>query len=117
MEMEVDEGVGGGGSGGGEGGSGVGESVETVKKNSPELEAKGKRKMKTPSQLEVLEKTYASEFRIVSLSLSISLFKIQAFTTIMFSFQNEFSVFTYYSQFKLTFVCVCVCVCICLQID
>lgn len=111
MEMEVDEGVGGGGSGGGEGGSGVGESVETVKKNSPELEAKGKRKMKTPSQLEVLEKTYASEFRIVSLSL----FKIQAFTTIMFSFQNEFSVFTYYSQFKLTFVCVCVC--ICLQID
>lgn len=62
MEMEVDEGVGGGGSGGGgEGGSGVGESVETAKKNSPEVEAKGKRKMKTPSQLEVLEKTYAIE--------------------------------------------------------
>lgn len=74
MEMEVDEGVGGGGSGGGgEGGSGVGESVETAKKNSPEVEAKGKRKMKTPSQLEVLEKTYASEFHIVSLSLSLYL--------------------------------------------
>ncbi|KAH6780630.1 hypothetical protein C2S52_011867 [Perilla frutescens var. hirtella] len=52
--MEVDEGDGGGG-------SGVGESVETAKKNSPEGEAKSKRKMKTPSQLEVLEKTYAIE--------------------------------------------------------
>ncbi|XP_057792425.1 homeobox-DDT domain protein RLT2 isoform X2 [Salvia miltiorrhiza] len=60
--MEVDEGSssGGGGEGGG-GGVGVGESVGTAKKNSAEGEAKVKRKMKTPSQLEVLEKTYAIE--------------------------------------------------------
>ncbi|KAL8461191.1 hypothetical protein ACS0TY_032612 [Phlomoides rotata] len=51
--MEVD---------GGGGGSGSGENVEMEKKkNSPEGETKVKRKMKTPSQLEALEKTYAME--------------------------------------------------------
>ncbi|GER53295.1 homeodomain-like transcriptional regulator [Striga asiatica] len=50
--METDEG--GERGGGGDGGvSGVAE------KNSPEAEPKVKRKMKTPSQLEILEKTYA----------------------------------------------------------
>ncbi|KAL8547807.1 hypothetical protein ACS0TY_007221 [Phlomoides rotata] len=43
------------------GGSASGENVEMEKKNSPEGETKVKRKMKTPSQLEVLEKTYAME--------------------------------------------------------
>ncbi|GFP86444.1 homeobox protein wariai [Phtheirospermum japonicum] len=52
--MEVDE---GGESGGGDGGA----SVEAEKKNSPDGEPKLKRKMKTPSQLEILEKTYAME--------------------------------------------------------
>ncbi|KAL0320103.1 UNVERIFIED_CONTAM: Homeobox-DDT domain protein RLT2 [Sesamum radiatum] len=61
--MEVDGGGDGGGSGGGggggEGGSGV--SMEMEKKNMPEGEPKIKRRMKTPSQLEILEKTYAME--------------------------------------------------------
>ncbi|CAA0816207.1 Homeodomain-like transcriptional regulator [Striga hermonthica] len=53
--METD----GGGERGGGGDGGV--SVEAEKKNSPEAEPKVKRKMKTPSQLEILEKTYAVE--------------------------------------------------------
>ena len=40
-----------------EGGSGGGSEVE--KKKRPEVENKVKRKMKTASQLEILEKTYA----------------------------------------------------------
>nr|AMP82916.1 chromatin assembly factor 1 subunit [Catalpa bungei] len=62
--MEVDEGVGEISSGGGEGGAGGGGgggSVEVEKKNTPEGEPKVKRKMKTPSQLEILEKTYSME--------------------------------------------------------
>ncbi|KAL2252203.1 UNVERIFIED_CONTAM: Homeobox-DDT domain protein RLT2, partial [Sesamum indicum] len=57
--MEVDGGGDGGGGGGGEGGGGL--SMEMEKKNMPEGESKVKRRMKTPSQLEILEKTYASE--------------------------------------------------------
>ncbi|KAK4484462.1 hypothetical protein RD792_007045 [Penstemon davidsonii] len=40
---------------------GGGESVEVEMKNAPEGEPKVKRKMKTPSQLEILEKTYAMD--------------------------------------------------------
>lgn len=66
VKMEVDGGGGGGSGSGGEGGDGGGgESVEMEKKNSPEGGTKVKRKMKTPSQLEVLEKTYASEFILI----------------------------------------------------
>ncbi|KAK6134925.1 hypothetical protein DH2020_031345 [Rehmannia glutinosa] len=65
--MEVDGGGKGEESGGG-GDGGV--SLEVEKKNSPEGETKVKRKMKTPSQLEILEKTYASEFHFVSLYIS-----------------------------------------------
>ncbi|KAK6134736.1 hypothetical protein DH2020_031512 [Rehmannia glutinosa] len=55
--MEVDGGGKGEESGGGDGGV----SLEVEKKNSPEGETKVKRKMKTPSQLEILERTYAME--------------------------------------------------------
>ncbi|KAL3645440.1 hypothetical protein CASFOL_010620 [Castilleja foliolosa] len=53
--MEIDE---GGESGGGKDG---GASVEMGKNNTPDGEPKLKRKMKTPSQLDILEKTYALE--------------------------------------------------------
>ncbi|KAK4386337.1 Homeobox-DDT domain protein RLT2 [Sesamum angolense] len=61
--MELDGGGDGGGSGGGGGGGegGGGLSMEVEKKNMPEGEPKVKRRMKTPSQLEILEKTYAME--------------------------------------------------------
>ncbi|KAI3465799.1 hypothetical protein Pfo_022462 [Paulownia fortunei] len=61
--MEVYGAGDGGGSGGGGGCGGGGDygvSME-VEKNTPEGEPKVKRKMKTPSQLEILEKTYAVE--------------------------------------------------------
>ncbi|KAL2483357.1 Homeodomain-like transcriptional regulator [Forsythia ovata] len=61
--METD-GAGGSGSGGGTGGLGGGGSagsLEPEKKTTPEGEPRVKRKMKTPSQLELLEKTYAME--------------------------------------------------------
>ncbi|CAA2960415.1 homeobox-DDT domain RLT2-like [Olea europaea subsp. europaea] len=64
--METD-GAGGSGSGGGGGGAGScggggsAGSVEPEKKTTPEGEPRVKRKMKTPYQLELLEKTYAME--------------------------------------------------------
>lgn len=72
--MEVDGGGGGSGSGGEGGGGGGGGSVEMGKKNSPEGETKVKRKMKTPSQLEVLEKTYAGEFILLTSFVSFFFF-------------------------------------------
>ncbi|KAL3509303.1 hypothetical protein ACH5RR_028704 [Cinchona calisaya] len=63
-KMEVDGGGSGGSAaaaveGGGEGGGGS--EVEKKNNNTPEGEPKVKRKMKTASQLELLEKTYAVE--------------------------------------------------------
>lgn len=51
---------GGGGGAGSYGGGGSAGSVEPEKKTTPEGEPRVKRKMKTPYQLELLEKTYAS---------------------------------------------------------
>ncbi|GKU93030.1 hypothetical protein SLEP1_g6668 [Rubroshorea leprosula] len=56
----MESGVDGGGSGGG-GGGGGGVGLEGEKKKPLEGETKVKRKMKTASQLEILEKTYAME--------------------------------------------------------
>lgn len=53
-------GVAGGGGGGGSGGGGGGGGGDEAEKKKPvEGEGKSKRKMKTASQLEILEKTYA----------------------------------------------------------
>ncbi|XP_056171007.1 homeobox-DDT domain protein RLT2 isoform X2 [Syzygium oleosum] len=54
-------GVAGGGCGGSGGGGGGGGGDEAEKKKPVEGEGKSKRKMKTASQLEILEKTYAVE--------------------------------------------------------
>lgn len=63
--MVVDDGGGSGGCAANgvveAGGDGSGGS-ELEKKNTPAVEPKVKRKMKTASQLEILEKAYAGEF-------------------------------------------------------
>lgn len=62
--------------------AGVNGSCDAGKKKVPEGEPKVKRKMKTASQLEILEKTYASGFFLL-LSIFFLIFPILVFDRLL----------------------------------